>query len=218
MDSNNKYKISGGLYLVLDPAIEESVLISKLKSALEGGVNILQIWNNWPTHFLDKDKIELINKIVDVSKLYAVPVLINEEWELLMKTELSGIHFDSPPTEINPILKVVNRDIIIGITCSNDIELIKWSEENRVDYISFCSLFPSKSAGVCEIVSLQTILDARKITQIPFFVSGGITVDNLMELNEIGIQGAAVISGILDAESPKIKSQEYIKTLNKIIK
>lgn len=218
MDSNKKHKISGGLYLVLDPSIDQSVLISKLKSALEGGINVLQVWNNWPNHFVKSDKIELINKIVDNAQPYNVPVLINEEWELVKESESAGVHFDIVPGNYNDLRNGMLKDKIIGLTCGNDTETVKWGEENAVDYISFCALFPSKSAGVCEIVTQESIIEARKLTKIPFFVSGGITSENLMQLNEVGIQGAAVISGILDSESPKDKSQEYIKTLNQIIK
>lgn len=207
-----------GLYLVLDPSMEKNELIQKLKSALEGGVNIVQIWNNWPSRFTLKDKKAVVSWILAVTRRFNVPVLINEEYELLASTQLNGVHFDGIPENFNEIKSSLNREVVIGITCGNNIESIKWANENAIDYLSFCSMFPSKSAGECEIVNKETLKTAKGITSIPFFVSGGITTENLGELSEFGIAGAAVISGVLSAESPKEKSEEYIRILNKIIK
>jgi thiamine-phosphate pyrophosphorylase len=217
MVPNKRRTINGGLYLVLDPSIEQQVLLTKLKSALDGGVNILQIWKNWPENFLKREKIGLINKIIDIAVPYKVPVLINEEWELVKETDLSGIHFDTVPSHLERIKTEIGRELIFGVTCGNTIETVEWADQNKLDYISFCALFPSKSAGTCEIVAPETILKAKKRTNIPLFVSGGITTDNLLQLKELGISGVAVISGVLDSSSPNITSQKYIRTLNKII-
>lgn len=220
MDLNKQHeiKVVGGLYLVLDPSIQQELLLSKLKSALKGGVGILQIWNNWPVPFEKSHKIDLINRILEVSEKHDVPVLINNEWDLVKDTRLSGIHFDKIPNNFDTLKAEFNRELIIGVTSGNKLATVEWADKNKIDYISFCSLFPSRSAGVCEIVTTDTILKARKITQIPLFVSGGITNDNLLELQGFGISGVAVISGILDAASPNLASEKYIQTLNKILK
>lgn len=218
MDSNKIKQNLKGLYLVLDPSMELNQLISKLKDALEGGVSIVQIWNNWPSSITTSGKIEIINEIIKASNIYQVPVLINEEYALLNETDLAGVHFDQIPDSFEEVRSVITSDKIIGITCGNDLDRIKWANENQIDYLSFCSIFPSKSAGECEIVSKETLERAKSITQIPFFVSGGITIENLTDLIPYGIAGAAVISGVLSAESPKQKSEEYIQVLNKIIK
>lgn len=209
-------KIDGGLYLVLDPSKEKTMLLNQLSAALNGGVKVLQIWNNWRRGMLQDDKVLLINEIIKLAKHFSVPVLINEEWELLKHTELNGVHFDSVPTSLDQIKRDVGRDISIGITCGNNIELVKWADDHKVDYISFCSIYPSKSAGSCEIVSPDTIQKANELTNIPIFVSGGITPENLLQLEGLGVDGVAVISGILESKTPKKSSFAYIQSLNKI--
>lgn len=212
------FEISGGLYLVLDPSMPMITLLEKLKQALAGGVRVLQIWNNWPSSFQNSEKKALIKAIIAIASEYKIPVLINEDWELLKETALSGVHFDQIPENIETIKAAVGRDFIIGITCSNDLQVVAWAEQHKLDYISFCALFPSKSAGDCEIVQPETIKKARAMTQIPLFVSGGITVKNLMELKDLDFTGVAVISGILNAHSPEVATLAYIQALNKLKK
>lgn len=209
-------KIKGGVYLVIDPAMEEKTLLEKVAQALEGGVQVLQIWNHWPEHFALADKNRLIEAILKISTQYNTPTLINEEWELLKHTALEGVHFDSIPKDFENIKKEVGRRFISGITCSNELAVIEWAERNDFDYVSFCSMFPSSSVDSCEIVRPETVRKARAITQMPLFLSGGITTANLATLKELDFNGVAVISGILSADSPKHSATAYQNALQTI--
>lgn len=213
-----RIEIKGGLYLVLDPSMPKVILLEKLRKALAGGVSVLQIWNNWPDSLQLSEKREFVKAITDIASSYAIPVLINEEWELLKETALSGVHFDKIPANYEEIKAEINRSFIVGITAGNDLQVIAWAEQHQLDYVSFCALFPSKSAGDCEIVAPETIKQARTMTRMPLFVSGGITVKNLMELKELDITGVAVISGILNADAPEMATLDYIQALDKLKK
>jgi thiamine-phosphate pyrophosphorylase len=211
----NKSDINlSGIYLVVDPTMDQSVLLDKVEQALEGGVGILQIWNRWPVGMQESDKEQLITYILGMAGDYGVPVLVNEAWELLKTTYLDGVHFDAVPDDLDSIKEEIGRDFITGITCGNDLEVIEWAEEQGVDYASFCAMFPSPSVGSCEIVHPETIHDARQITKIPLFLSGGITPEKINhELAGLDFQGVAVISGILKDEEPKRRVFAYKKAL-----
>ncbi|PKV63265.1 thiamine phosphate synthase [Pontibacter ramchanderi] len=210
-----KYKpITGGVYLVLDPGMHKSQLLQKVQEALDGGVSVLQIWNNWPAGYTWPDKLGLVQELVALADVYRVPVLVNEEWQLLKETDLGGVHFDHIPPDYEALKAELNRDFICGITCSNNLEVVRWAEQHQLDYVSFCAVFPSPSAGSCEIVQADTIREARKITQMPLFLSGGITAENLTKLQELDFNGVAVISGILNAASAKESTAAYKQALN----
>lgn len=212
--NTNRKKITGGIYLVLDPSIGKKELLEKLDEALEGRADVIQIWNHWPDSISYDDKTRLIEDILQRTSGFKVPVLINEEWELLKTTALDGVHFDKIPEDLERIESEISRDFIAGITCSNDLDLIRWADQNDFDYVSFCSMFPSSSVDSCEIVRPDTVRKAREITDLPLFVSGGITIENLPDLEGLDFQGVAVISGILNSDSPKESAIEYRQVLN----
>ncbi|MBW4889381.1 thiamine phosphate synthase [Mucilaginibacter sp. HMF5004] len=205
---NDKKAITGGVYLVLDPGMDRPILLDKLKAALQGGLQVIQIWNNWPEQ---ADKLSLISDISRLCKQFKIPLLINEDWTLLKhKLDLNGVHFDNIPANIEQIKAEVGRPFIMGITCSDSLAKVEWAHHNRLDYISFCSMFPSPSAGSCDIVMPETVRQARKLTDIPIFISGGITPENTKQLkSEIPFNGVAVISGVLSAEYPDEKVKLY---------
>jgi thiamine-phosphate pyrophosphorylase len=143
-----------------------------------------------------------------------VPVLINEEWEYLKTTPLDGVHFDTVPEDFDQLKEETGRDFIFGITCSNDLDIVRWADEHEMDYISFCAMYPSPSVGSCEIVKPETVQKAREITSLPLFLSGGIAPEKIAELDGLDFNGIAVISGILKDDDPREQAINYKQALN----
>jgi thiamine-phosphate pyrophosphorylase len=209
-----KYKNINGIYLVVDPAMKQSKLLDKVEQALEGCVDILQIWNHWPDGMSEYDKEQLVTHIIEMADKYDVPVLVNEDWELLTNTRAHGVHFDSIPNNIDKIRQKVDRGFISGVTCSNDLEVVKWAETHDFNYVSFCAMFPSPSVGSCEIVKPETVRKARELTDMPLFLSGGITPERIAELDGLAFNGVAVISGILKDDEPQERTLNYQQALS----
>ncbi len=208
-----------GIYLVIDPALEEYLLLKKLREALAGGIDILQIWNHWPEGISRAGKLSLVHSIVNLANGYRVPVLINEEWELITGTGLQGVHFDAIPEDWNTIKDKLGPQVWVGLTAGNEPELIEWAVKENIHYLSFCAMFPSPSVDSCEIVKPASVLKAREICDLPLFLSGGIEPAKLPGLAALNFQGVAIISGIMSADSPRERVEEYrqiLKQLNKI--
>ena len=205
--------IEGGVYLVVDPALERETLLKSIKSALAGGINIVQIWNNWPAQV---DKLLLIRDIARLCAPYSIPILINEDWKLLLETDyLAGVHFDQLTDDLLDIRQAVGRKIIIGVTCSGHLDTVHSANQYNLDYISFCAMFPSSSVGSCNIVLPETVQQAKAITNIPLFISGGMTPENTAMLKlKIPFDGVAVISGILVASNPEKEAKAFQLALN----
>lgn len=218
-------EIKGGLYFVVDITSVDKLGVEKLceivEKAIKGGVDIIQIWAeeaNWKRNF---DELRNVSeKIIEIAHRYDVPVLVANDVNLCSTIGADGVHLDGyeiPKTSAFEIKKVIGEDKIVGVTCGNDIEKIKWAKENGVDYISFCSIFSSTSVSSCEIVSLDMIKKAKKILgyDFPVFASGGITLENVDEVISAGVDGIAVISAIMKADDPEMVSSAFKMKINK---
>lgn len=198
------------IYLVLDPQMKEQSF-NILEQIIDKGISYIQIWD----HFSKKQDIaQFIQRVYAISNPYQVPLLINNRWEWLLEQPLDGVHFDNLPTDLQKIKNAINRDVIIGITCGNDIRTIQRAAKQKINYISFCSVFPSPSVETCEIINHENIKEARKLFKNKIFLSGGIVPANISELHGLDYNGIAVISGLMNAKDPVSILKEYKKQLN----
>ena len=210
----NRKKIGGGLYLVIDPCGgKDTELVQKTDLALKSGVRIVQVLDHFPG---DIDKVDLVGKIQKKCKQHSVPLIINNNVELLRLTEADGLHFDRIPDEGTTLIEELRTDYILGITCSNDLSVVRWAHENDLDYISFCSMFPSPSADGCEIVDHETVRKTRAITDKPLFLAGGINLKNLESLSQLDFDGIALISGIMQAKDIPSDTAGFLTAFHKL--
>lgn len=205
-----KRKIQSGVYLVVDPSMDETILLRKLQLILREEIAALQVWD----HFLLQQSVhELLTKIITLCHEKNVPVLINNQWKLLAALPLDGVHFDSIPQDFKRIQESINREFIAGLTCNNDLSYVQWANDHRFDYISFCSVFPSDTSNSCELVKFETIQKTRAMTSMPLFLAGGIRPENMAKLKELSFDGIAVVSGIMGSDNPDWAVREYVKQL-----
>ena len=202
------FSVKSGLYLIIDPSIEMHLLLQKVESALKGGVSIIQILDNFKPNTC---KILIIESVVILAHRFNVPVLINQD--VSYANIVDGVHFDEIPEDFDSIRLAISSNSIIGITCSNNLDKIEWAVRHHLDYVSIGAVFPTNSVSDYEIVNKETIGKARTYTDVPIFLAGGISLDNMKLLSDTGLDGIAVISGIMNAEDPEKSATDYKKAL-----
>lgn len=210
-----KSKIQSGVYLIIDPSINQDILVNTLEKIVTEKIAAVQIWDNF---LPGTDRLKLIDQVLRLCHRQSVPVLINNQWELVNIMNLDGVHFDAAPDNIVQLKQESGPEVIMGITCNNDLSIVKWADENGLDYISFCSMFPSSTANSCELVTFDTVRKAKEITDIPIFLAGGINPENLHSLSSLNYSGIAVVSGIMNAADPLAELKKYQKTIEEIKK
>lgn len=202
--------IKDGVYLVIDPSMEENLLLEKVEAALNSPLSVLQIWDN----FTEEEKIiPLCEKIATLAHEKNVPVLINNRWKIFNETNLDGIHFDEIPQDLLAVRENLNRPAIIGVTCNNDLDQITEATNAEIDYISFCSIFPSVTSNSCELVDFDVIREARLIFPGSIFLSGGIQPANMEKLSSLEYNGVAIVSGIMSADHPDQAVHHYLEKM-----
>jgi thiamine-phosphate pyrophosphorylase len=206
--------VLNGLYLVITPKQSESELLEKLRKALQNGLGAVQLYNDWPRAFAHTDKLQLIQKIHAVCREFNTPFLLNNEWELLKDVRVEGVHFDTLPDGWPQQKKALGFSMITGLTLTNDLSVLGDLDTLEVDYLSFCAMFPSSSVASCEIVDPKNVAITLEKVNLPVFISGGVTPENIAVFKSMPISGVAVISGIMNSSAPDEAVTAYKNALN----
>lgn len=190
------------LYLILNGKTDFMLLKKQALDAIAGGIDIVQLGN--AEHIPESN----MQEIATLFHHHKVPLLIYDNAELALKYNCAGVHYEHIPQNFNK--QNFPRDFLVGVTVGNNDVKIQEAISKGVAYISFCSLFPTKSAADCEIVSQGKILQTAQKYNIPVYVAGGIQEKHLGELKKIPVEGIVMISGILES-ADIVETVSYLK-------
>lgn len=185
------------LYAVTDRAwVGKQTLLEQIEDALIGGATIIQLREKK----LDENSfVEEAMQVRNLCHKYNVPLIINDNVEVALKSGADGVHVGIEDAPVAEIRKRVSADFIIGATCKT-VEQAKIAEAAGADYMGVGAVFPSPTktnavritnAQLCEIVSSVSI---------PAVAIGGISYDNVCEIQGSSVSGVAVVSAIFGAE------------------
>ena len=157
-----------------------------------------------------KKKLIIGRKIQKICKKFKVKFLINDDVYLAKKLNADGCHLGQKDMKIKEARKLIGKKII-GITCHNSIKLAKTAIKNKADYLAFGAFNSSKTKKVKYKASISLLKKARKITNTPIVVIGGINFNNYKKLL-LNKANFLAISGYV-WKNKKLKPFEAIKRL-----
>ena len=194
------------IYLIADCVEDFNRLFPAIRTALQGGADKVQLF-----HARNYNRPQ-ITEILECCNLHNAKLLIHEDVEFAVAHNCHGVHFDSLPD--CGFSQKTPSSFITGVTVGNDGDAITKAVEFPVDYISFCSLYPTESAPGCELVDKNIIMNTAKNFNVRIYVAGGIKKEHLEEIKKWPVAGIAMISGILDACDIKEHVRQLKQKLN----
>lgn len=185
------------LYAVTDRAwVGRQTLYEQLEDALRGGVTMVQLREK---HLCEDDYIREAAAVGRLCRDYHVPLIINDNVAVALKSGADGVHVGIEDTPVAEIRKNVPRDFIIGATCKT-IEQAQAAERAGADYMGVGAVFPSPTKKNAVRITAGQLSEICSSVSIPAVAIGGINRDNVTELEHGGMRGIAVVSAIFASE------------------
>ena len=157
-----------------------------------------------------KKRLIIGRKIQRICKKFKVKFLINDDVYLSKKLNADGCHLGQSDMKIKEARKLIGKKII-GVTCHNSIKLAKTAIKNKADYLAFGAFNSSKTKKVKYRASISLLKKARKMTNTPIVVIGGIDSKNYKNLL-LNKANFLAISGYI-WKNKKLKPKNAIKKL-----
>jgi len=185
------------LYAVTDRAwVGKRTLLEQIEDALKGGATIVQLREKK----LDVDSfVEEAVQVRDLCHKYNVPLIINDNVEVALKSGADGVHVGIEDAPVAKIRQRVSADFIIGATCKT-VEQAKIAEAAGADYMGVGAVFPSPTKTNAVRITNEQLREIVSSVSIPAVAIGGISYDNVCEIKGSSVSGVAVVSAIFGAE------------------
>lgn len=185
--------------------------LSQIKALAEGGADWIQLrlkgveFDEW---------LSIAKESVSICRKFNVKIIINDNVEIALRSGADGVHLGK--SDLSPVeaRKILGADAIIGGT-ANTIDDILGLVKMGVDYVGVGPFrYTTTKDNLSPILGLdgyRSILE-REIT-VPIIAIGGLTVDDVASLKEVGVYGVAISGDIIKSDNIKDKIFNYTEAL-----
>ena len=185
------------LYAVTDRGnTDKLTLYEQIEKALQGGVTCLQLREK---NLTEDEFIKEAVKVKEQCLRYNVPLIINDNADVAIKSGADGVHVGIEDTPVDELRKKLPKGFIIGATAKT-VEQAKAAEKAGADYIGVGAVFPSPTKANAIRITHKELHEICSAVSIPSVAIGGISYDNMDELKGGGMDGVALVSAIFSAD------------------
>jgi thiamine-phosphate pyrophosphorylase len=185
------------LYFCCDARPRDEDPEALLRSALGGGVDILQIREKE----LGRAEIErsagTFRRVCDT---YSTLFIVNDDPDLARACDADGVHVGKL-AEVEAARELLGSEAIIGLSTHSEAE-IAGAADLPIDYIAVGPIWETPTKPGRPAVGLELITYAAANAVHPFFAIGGIDLGNAEQVVQAGARRLCAVRAIRDAADP----------------
>ena len=199
------------IYLVTDEkACNGKDFYKCIEESIKGGVKIVQLREK---NISTKDFYKKALKVKEICKNYEVLFIINDRLDITQAVEADGVHLGQSDMPIEKAREILKDKFLIGATARN-IEEAEKAQLLGADYIGSGAIFGTSTKDNAKRLEMEDLKKIVNSVKIPVFAIGGININNVWMLKNIGLQGVCSVSGILSEKDCKKAVENILKNFN----
>lgn len=200
-----------GLYVILDPSVcPGRSLDNILKEAAWAGAKLFQYRNKLASMKEAYAEAVLLRKI---AAELGVMFIVNDRCDLALAVDADGVHLGQGDLPYRDARTLMGTDKLIGLSTHNP-DQVQEADRLKPDYIGFGPIFkPGSKQDHDPVVGLQGLKEIRRLTSLPIFAIGGMTVENVADAMKAGADGVAVISAIVAAPDIRHTVTDFVSRI-----
>jgi thiamine-phosphate pyrophosphorylase len=205
------------LYLVCDSRPGGRELLDVLRSAIAGGVDVVQLREKEAT---DDELIATARPAGALCSKLGALFLINDRPAVALAVGADGVHVGQEDMPAAQVRELLGPDMLIGLSTHAPAEIdaaagvertidmsapltLAGGSFARVDYIGVGPVYATPTKPGRPAVGLELVRYAAAHAQLPFFAIGGVDIGNAATVAKAGAQRIAVVRAIADAVEPE---------------
>ena len=197
------------LYLVTDRMLMSTKTLGEaVEQAVIGGCTMVQLREK---EISSLDFYVLASEMKKITDRYGIPLIINDRIDIAMAVGAAGVHIGQKDIPADIARKVIGKEMLLGVSAASAAEAVNAAKAGA-DYLGVGAMFPTGTKPDAGFVSMEELGRIRKAVDIPIVVIGGISKENAMLFQPMGIDGLAVVSAVI-AQPDIRKSAADLKLL-----
>ena len=169
-------------------------IASKVEDAILGGATIIQLREK------DSDREQFLSdarQCLAVCRSYGVPLIVNDDISIASEIDADGVHLGQDDLDPREARERFNG--IIGVS-AHDVDEAEKAYADGADYIGCGAVFSTSTKSNTRSLGVDGLRAIVDSSELPVVAIGGIDENNIVQLENTGIAGVAVVSAIFSKE------------------
>ena len=198
------------LYVLLAGGHSAEAFTQLARTLVEAGVHVIQLRDK---QLADRELLARARLLRDITKSSETLFIMNDRPDLAVLSQADGVHVGQEELSVKDVRAIVGTNMLIGVS-THSIEQARAAVLDGANYIGSGPTFPSTTKQFDAFPGLEfAAAVAREIT-LPAFAIGGITLENLSQVQAAGIKRVAVSAAITDANDPAATVKRFLRKLD----
>lgn len=183
------------LYAITDRAWAHDMdgVLAQVEAAIKGGATFVQVREK---HLDAREFLTEARWVVELCHRHGVKCVINDNVDIALLSGADGVHVGQDDMACAKARVALGDKRIIGVS-AHTVEEAVAAAAAGADYLGSGAAFPTSTKDVHgHFVTPEDYAAITSAVDIPVVAIGGITKDNIAQLNGRGLAGAAVVSAL----------------------
>jgi thiamine-phosphate pyrophosphorylase len=197
------------LYVLLDGCGSEAEFERLIRSLVSAGVHIIQLRDK---RLADRELLGRAKRLRELTRDSHTLFIMNDRSDLAVLSSADGVHVGQEELSVKDARIVVGPKALVGVS-THSIEQARQAVIDGANYIGVGPTFPSTTKSFDAFAGLNFIRAVAAEITLPAFAIGGITRENLAQVQAAGINRVAISGAVIAAGDPAAAASEMMKVL-----
>ncbi|MFN9721491.1 MAG: thiamine phosphate synthase, partial [Planctomycetota bacterium] len=166
---------------------------------LGGGADVIQLREK---QFNDREILDRARWIRAACHEAGALFVINDRADLAVASDADGVHIGQEELSVAQCRQLLQPWQLVGVS-THDRGQIQNAMDDGVDYIGVGPVFPSSTKSFDQFPGLEFVAEAEATATCPWFAIGGISPENVSDVQARGCCRIAVTSAVLSSLNPR---------------
>jgi thiamine-phosphate pyrophosphorylase len=199
------------LYVLLDGSANAKQFAQLVRVLVEAETHVLQLRDK---KLDDRTLLARARTLRELARGSKTLFIMNDRVDLAAISDADGVHVGQEELTVKDARSIIGPTKLIGVS-THSIEQARQAVLDGANYIGCGPTFPSSTKSFDAFAGLDFLRSVTAEIKLPAFAIGGITRENLPQVQAAGINRVALSGAVLNATEPGKAARELIAALKK---
>jgi len=197
------------LYVLVSGGRSAADFAQRTTELVAAGVHVIQLRDK---QLPDRELLSRARQLREITRETETLFVMNDRPDLAVLSQADGVHVGQEELSVKDARAIVGTNMLVGVS-THSIEQARAAVLEGANYIGLGPTFPSTTKQFDAFPGLAFAQAVAKEITLPSFAIGGITLENLSQVQAAGINRVAVGAAITEAAEPGAAVKRFLGDL-----